>query len=62
MLSLRKIEGVSLSSFEKRFGKINMIDKLKEFQKKSFIDFKNEKVFLTNKGILVSNEIFSDLI
>ncbi len=62
VLSLRKIEGVSLSSFEKRFGNINIKDKLKEFKRRSFIDFKNDKVFLTNKGILVSNEIFSDLI
>jgi oxygen-independent coproporphyrinogen-3 oxidase len=62
ILSLRKIDGVSISEFEKRFGKLNIIDKLNEYKKLGFINFMKNRVLLTNKGIIVGNEIFSDLI
>lgn len=63
ILSLRKINGVNLKEFEKLFGRIDSIyEKLRDFKKGKFLEFSKENVKLTIDGILISNEIFSNLI
>ncbi|QGM29826.1 oxygen-independent coproporphyrinogen III oxidase [Bacillus sp. N3536] len=60
-LGLRKNQGVSLSNFDKRYGKSlyeaygNEIEELLE---KELLEIKNDYVFLTNRGRFVGNEVF----
>lgn len=64
ILSLRKIEGVNLKKFEEKFGKINerIYEKLLNLEKKGHIEKYNENIRLTIEGIIISNEVFSNLI
>lgn len=64
VLSLRKIEGVNLKKFEDKFGKINEITykRLLNLEKSGLIKKYKENIRLTTEGILISNEVFSNLI
>ncbi|MBD7943823.1 MULTISPECIES: radical SAM family heme chaperone HemW [Psychrobacillus] len=60
-LGLRKNQGVSLSNFEKRYGKSLYEaygNEIEELLKKELIEIKNDYVFLTNRGRFVGNEVF----
>ncbi len=60
-LGLRKNQGVSLSNFDKRYGKSLYEaygNEIEELLKKELIEIKNDYVFLTNRGRFVGNEVF----
>lgn len=60
-LGLRKNQGVSLSNFDKRYGKSLYEaygNEIEELLKKELLEIKNDYVFLTNRGRFVGNEVF----
>lgn len=60
-LGLRKNQGVSLSNFDKRYGKSLYEaygNEIEELLKKELIEIKNDYVFLTSRGRFVGNEVF----
>lgn len=64
-MGLRMIEGISINEFKKRFNKdINEIygDVIKENIKKELLICNSEKLFLSKKGIEISNYVMSDFI
>ncbi|MCX8095228.1 MAG: radical SAM family heme chaperone HemW [Caldisericia bacterium] len=63
ILSLRRINGLNLKKFEEKFGKIENLDnKLIDLEKNGFIEKNKQKIKLTDSGIIISNQIFSNLI
>lgn len=63
ILSLRKIDGLNIKDFEKKHGNINKLyNELNNLEKDGFISISQNNIKLTTKGILISNEIFSNLI
>ena len=64
-MGLRMIEGVSLKEFKRRFGKdvFDIYDNaIKNNVKKGLLVIDSEKLYLTSKGIEVSNYVMSDFI
>jgi len=64
MLSLRLKDGVSERRFRELFGKSFIeprIDKLKSFARLDLLNFDTEGVYLTEKGLYLSNSIISEL-
>ena len=57
MLSLRTNDGVEINNFNR-----SVISKIEEFKKAGFLDVKDNKVCLTDKGMLLSNSIITELI
>lgn len=60
---LRKKEGINIEDFEKKF-KLNFWEYFKdskeellEYEKKGLVKIKDKNIFLTNDGILISNDI-----
>ncbi len=63
ILSLRKTSGLNLKDFENKYGNIDKIyDELKKLEKEGLIIIYQNNLNISTKGILISNEIFSDLI
>lgn len=63
ILSLRKTNGLDLKEFEKKYGNIDeLYNELKKLEKDGLIKIYQNNLKLSTKGILISNEIFSDLI
>ncbi len=65
MLGLRMVNGINLSDFEKRFGKkldSEFDEKIEKLKSEQFLEYSDEKLKLTRKGILFSNEVFVELI
>ena len=64
-LGLRLIEGFSIIEFQKRF-KISIFEKYKEVIEKhiniGLLKLENNRLFLTSKGIELSNQVMSDFI
>ncbi len=64
MLSLRTQRGLNLREFERRFGKESselLINKSEPFINIGNLEFHNDSLRLTNKGILISDSIISSL-
>lgn len=64
-LGLRKIDGVSFSSFTRKFGKNALevfAEPIQELLKRELVEVKNERMFLTHKGKLLGNEVFQTFI
>lgn len=64
-MGLRMIEGISLKEFEERFGKnvFNIYDTaIKNNVKKGLLVIDSEKLYLSSKGIELSNYVMSDFI
>ena len=64
-LGLRKIDGVSLSTFTDKFGKDAMdvfAEPIQELLKRGLIEVTAERIFLTHKGKLLGNEVFQTFI
>lgn len=64
-LGLRKTKGVSKSDFKQRFSHsmASVYEKtLKEAMKQGFIEEKGDRVFLTPRGILVSNQVLCEFL
>lgn len=64
-LGLRKIEGVSIEEFEKRFSKdiFNVYGKIIEkYRNLNLLKINNSRLMLTAKGIEVSNSIMSEFL
>lgn len=63
ILSLRKTSGLNLKEFENKYGNIDKIcNELKKLEKEGLIKIYQNNLNLSTKGILISNEIFSNLI
>lgn len=64
MLGLRLTEGVSLGMLRDKYGVDNtrLMRSLKRHTEQGYIIFKSEKMFLTQKGFLLSNAIIGDVI
>lgn len=64
-LGLRKIEGISIEEFNKRF-KVSIYDVYKDVIEKylnlKLLTLKNDRLFLTEKGIELSNQVMADFI
>ena len=61
-LGLRRMEGVSVKSFEKKFGV--PMDKvygkqLDKFMEKGLLDLQGDYVFLTDKGLDLANYVMA---
>ena len=64
-MGLRMIEGININEFKKRFNKdINEVygDIIEKNIKKELLIYKSEKLFLSEKGIEISNYVMSDFI
>jgi oxygen-independent coproporphyrinogen III oxidase len=64
-MGLRMIEGININEFKQRFNKdINEVygDIIEENIKKELLICKSEKLFLSQKGIEISNYVMSDFI
>lgn len=64
-LGLRKIDGVSFSSFTRKFGKNALevfAEPIQELLERELVEVKNERMFLTHKGKLLGNEVFQTFI
>ncbi|MBD3109744.1 oxygen-independent coproporphyrinogen III oxidase [Bacillus sp. AGMB 02131] len=64
-LGLRKIDGVSLSTFTEKFGKQAMevfAEPIHDLLKRGLIEVTEERIFLTQKGKLLGNEVFQTFI
>lgn len=63
ILSLRKTSGLNLREFENKYGNIDKIyNELKKLEKEGLITINQNSLNISTKGILISNEIFSNLI
>ncbi len=65
MLALRLSEGLSFEDFKRRFGKAidcEIISKAEKYEKAGLLSVTGEKLFLNEKGFLLSNQIISDLL
>ena len=65
MLGLRMINGINLSDFEKRFGKTldsEFDEKIRKLHDEHLLQYANDRLKLTHKGILYSNEVFVELV
>lgn len=63
ILSLRKTSGLNLKEFENKYGNIDKIyNELKKLEKEGLITIYQNSLNISTKGILISNEIFSNLI
>lgn len=64
-LGLRMTKGISISKFQKEFQK-NILDiygnKIFSLKQNKFLDIKDDRIFLTDKGIDVSNMVFTDIL
>jgi len=64
-LGLRKIEGISIEEFKRRFN-ISIFEKYKEvidkYVKLDLLNLKGDRLYLTKRGIELSNQVMSDLI
>jgi len=64
-LGLRKVDGVCLSSFTKRFGKdpLEVFNgPIQDLQNRELIQVKDGRIALTHKGKLLGNEVFQSFI
>ena len=64
-LGLRKIRGVSRKEFRRIFGKdLDLIYEktLKKYLENGMLQEKGDRIFLSEEGILVSNQIFADFL
>lgn len=64
-LGLRRTKGVSKNEFEKRFGcsMASVYERpLKEAMEQGFIKERNDQIFLTRNGILVSNQVLCEFL
>ena len=64
-MGLRMIEGINLKIFKKRFGKdvFDIYDEvIKNNIKKGLLVVDSEKLYLSEKGIELSNYVMSDFI
>jgi oxygen-independent coproporphyrinogen-3 oxidase len=64
-MGLRKIEGVSEEEFYKRFNKkMDYLykDVIKKYEKEEFLSRNKGRLYLTEKGIAVSNIIMADFL
>lgn len=64
-LGLRKIDGVSLSTFSKKFGKDAsdvFAEPIEDLLKRGLIEVTAERIYLTHKGKLLGNEVFQTFI
>ncbi len=64
-LGLRKIEGISIEEFKRRFN-ISIFEKYKEvidkYVKLDLLNLKGDRLYLTKRGIELSNQVMADLI
>jgi oxygen-independent coproporphyrinogen-3 oxidase len=64
-LGLRMTDGISLSEFEKRFGE-KLIEKLRkniaQLQSDELISISEDRMKLTQRGMLFSNEVFAEFV
>ncbi len=64
-LGLRKIEGISLKEFDRRFN-ISIFEKYKDvidkYIKLNLLNLKDDRLFLTGRGIELSNQVMADFI
>lgn len=66
--ALRKSDGIDLSGFEKRFGKNffvayrERIDDIMRYKDEGFLELRDNKLYLTDRGIDVSNSIMSEFV
>ena len=64
-LGLRKIDGVSFSSFTRKFGKNALevfAEPIQDLLKRELIEVNDGRMFLTHKGKLLGNEVFQTFI
>lgn len=63
MLGFRKIDGISISDYLKRFN-TNIFDDFKfdKLMKEELIEIKDDFITLTQKGIMLANEVFMEFI
>ena len=62
-LNLRKKSGINLNNFRLKFGLDFMEifgEKVEKFKKSGFLEINNGDIFLTEKGFLVSDYIFTE--
>ena len=65
MLSLRLKEGLSVSFFEQKFGKKlpnEFFTKCEFLQKHNLLKIEKDKIYLTNKGMLLQNSIITEIL
>ncbi len=65
MLGLRMLRGINLPDFERRFGKSvdsEFGEKIRKLQNEQLLEYNDEVLKLTHKGILFSNEVFVELV
>ena len=64
-LGLRKMEGISLATFENTFGKTMEAcygEQIHRLMKQGLLDRKDGHLMLTRKGIDVSNYVFGEFL
>lgn len=65
MLRLRLKEGISISDYKSQFNRDlpeNFLNKCHQFEKAGFIQTTNDRISLTNNGMLLSNTIITELL
>lgn len=65
ILGLRMLRGINLPDFERRFGKSidsEFGDKINKLHNEQLLEYTDERLKLTHKGILFSNEVFVELV
>ena len=60
-LGLRLNEGIDLAEFEKRFG-VDLRDRIADLEEKCLVEIDGERLRLTRKGMLFSNEVFAEFV
>ena len=65
ILGLRMVKGIDLSVIEKRFGQSldsEFGEKIGKLRDEQLLHFTDNRLKLTHKGILYSNEVFVELV
>lgn len=65
ILGLRKIEGIKFKSFEDKFGfdlRLGFKQEIEKLSKQNLINFSEERIFLTDKGIDFANIVWEEFI
>ena len=64
MTSIRKSTGIELKNIRERFGQevaVRLIGKARNSIEKGLLEMKEDRIFLTDDGIMVSDEIIVEL-
>ena len=65
LLGLRKLQGVSIQAFQKKFGNNPLelyANSLEKLQKENLIEVKNDNIQLTNKGLDLANLVWEEFV